>query len=306
MSEQLELFSDEPFSLRLTIRDALRIFWDNYWGFLPSAKTTTAHRTRIENFFNKYYLDTISKADVERFRRYLKDMGYSESSINRHHMLLSRLFSKFEEYRDGGFVNGEDFKRIRLPTKNPAALVPKVNERRYARKVVISKEEITKLVSYSDENLAEIIKALYWTRLRPSDLRRVTAEHVDFKAMVITGIQNKTITTKNPSGVPYRVAMTFEMAAMVQRRIEAHKPGSPLFPLKAIRFRFDRVREMAGMPWVQMRDLRRSAATYLLDNGIDPRTVADGLGHTTLRMLPTYTPRTDRHLVEASEKLAEV
>lgn len=305
-AEQLELFYDQPFSVRLRMSEAIRIFRANYWDHLPSAKTTTAHFSRIERFFKDHFMDTVSKADIERFRRHLKEMGYSDATINKSHMIISRLYRKFEEYKEGRYLNGEDFSKINLPTRNPASLVPKVNERKFARKVVVTKAQITKLISYSDESLAETIKALYWTRLRPSDLSRITRSNVDFKNMVITGIQNKTITTKNPSGVPYRVAMSDEIAALVMRRIESFKPGAKLFPFKAVRFRWKRVRELAEMPWLQLRDLRRSAASHLLDVGIDPQTVADGLGHTTLRMLPNYTPRTDKHLLEASEKLSGV
>lgn len=52
-----------------------------------------------------------------------------------------------------------------------------------------------------------------------------------------------------------------------------------------------------------MRDLRRTAATFLLDNGEDPLTVAQGLGHADLSMLPTYTPRTLQHQKKSLELL---
>lgn len=306
MSEQLELFADEPFSLRIRVDEAVRIFTVNYWCHLPSHAATKAHFRRILAFFHGHFLDTISKADVERFRRHLKEMGYSEPTINKSHMILSRIFRKFEEYREGGFLNGADFRRLILPEKNPAAQVPKVSEKRYARKTVITKDDIRKLISYSDENLAEIIKTLYWTMLRPSDLKRLTTANVDAKNMVLVGIQNKTITSRNPSGVPFRVAMTLEVAEIIKRRGGTVKPGTPLFHFGAVRFRWQRVRVLAGMPWVQLRDLRRSAATFLLDNGTDAQTVAEGLGHTTLRMLPSYTPRSEKHLKEAVLKLSEI
>jgi integrase len=304
--QQLELFAEGPFTLRLTIQDAVRIFWDNYWQFVACAKTTEIHLTRIRTFFRGQYLDTISKADVERFRRHLKEMGYAEPTINKAHMILSRIFRKMEEYKEGRSVNGVDFSKITLPAKNPASLVPKVKEAQFSRKVVLSKDDITKLISYSDENLAETIKALYWTRLRPSDLKRITDGNIDFKNMAITGIQHKTISNSNPSGVPYRVAMNVDLAALIQRRMQAHKPGTPLFPWRTISFRWKRVRDLAGMPHVQLRDLRRSAATFLIDSGVDLETVREGLGHTSLRCLPTYTPRTQKHLADATEKLVEV
>jgi hypothetical protein len=229
-SEQLELFSDGPFTLRLTIDDAIRIFLDNYWQHLPSAKTTQAHFRRIRDFFKGYYLDSISKADVERFRRHLKEMGYSEPTINKAHMILSRLYRKMEEYKEGRFVAGTDFSRVTLPKKNPAALVPRVNERRFARQFYITKEQKKLLCSLTpDDDLSEIVDGLYWSQLRPSDFFTFTDANVDLKAGVLRGIQHKTITSRNPSGVPYKIAIPESKLPIIKRRLEATKPGTPLF-----------------------------------------------------------------------------
>ena len=47
--------------------------------------------------------------------------------------------------------------------------------------------------------------------------------------------------------------------------------------------RFERLRERAGLPWLRLHDLRHGCVTYLLAHGIDPRTVMEILGHTTIR-----------------------
>lgn len=311
MSNQLELFTDEPFSLRLTIKDALRIFWDNYWSHLASAKSTAAHFERIKMFFSKYYLDTISKADIERFRRYLKEMGYADATINKSQMILSRMFHKFEEYRDGGFVGGEDFKRIQLPMKNPASLVPKVNERQFARKFQIT-PEIKKILCScsSDEDFYEIIDGLWWTQLRPSDFFKFTNENVDVNNRVIEGIQSKTITTRNPSGVRYRIAIPDEKLPIILRRMSETKPGTALFRRKNFQKRWQKTRALAAkidpnIAKAQARDIRGGAASHLLQEGFDPETVRKTLGHTTLRMLPNYDKRPEENVIRATSVLAK-
>jgi integrase len=65
------------------------------------------------------------------------------------------------------------------------------------------------------------------------------------------------------------------------------------------------VRALAGLPCIQLRDLRPSSATLLLDNHVDAETVAESLGHTTLRMLPTYTPRSLAHQIAAQKVLED-
>jgi len=301
--EQLELFTDEAFILRVPFPEAIRIFQENYWNHLPSAKVTKAHFRRLALFFKGYFLDSISKADIERYRRWMKEMGYAEATTNKAHMILSRIYRKFEEYKEGKTVNGVDFSRIKLPFKNPAAMVPKVSERRFARTVFITKEQKKILCSYADEDLSEIIDGLYWTELRPSDFFRITDKSIDLSIRVIFGIQNKTITTKNPSGVPFKVYIPNDKMEIIRRRIENTKPGTPLFRRKNIQKRWAWVRLLAKMPFIQMRDIRGSAASHLLDQGIDPETVRKTLGHTTLRMLPLYDKRPESRMMEATQIL---
>jgi integrase len=306
IAEQLELFAEGPFTLRVTIEDAVRIFWDNYWSHLPFGSKSHAHRERILQFFKGSYLDSISKADVERFRRRMKENGYTDSTINKSHMMLARIFTKFQEYKEGRFVNGVDFSKIVLPEKSPAAQVPRVNEKKRGRKEAPKPEEMRRLISYADEDLKDILNGLYWTLLRPSDFFRITDRNVNLSRMMLEGTQHKTITTRNPTGNPYRIPITIDLAIVLKRRMETTKPGTALFRRKNIPKRFNRARGLADLNWVQLgRDIRRAGAIQLLDKGIDPYTVAELLGHSSLDMLPRYTPRTDKHLKEAAEKLVE-
>lgn len=238
--------------------------------------------------------------------QHLKDMGYSEPSINKHHMILSRIFRKFEEYREGGFVGGQDFKRIRLPLKNPAALVRKVDERQFARRVFISPDQKKILCSYADEDLCEIIRGLYWTQLRPSDFFAITNANLDLQQRVIFGVQHKTITSNKPGGVPYKVPIPEQCMDAIIRRVRDTKPGTPIFRKTNMQKRWQVVRKLAGMPWLQIRDLRGSAASHLLNEGVNPKTVADSLGHTSLRLIGNYDKTAEERLKRAKEILVRV
>lgn len=305
MEQQLELFHDTPFSLRLTIEDALRIFVDNYWRNVRCYETTKANIRRIQSFFKNFYLDTISKADVERYRRFHKDMGLKDSTINRDHMLLSRMFRKFEEYKEGGSVNGVDFSRICLPRKNPAALVPRVKEQQFARRILITKEQKKILCSYADEDLCEIIDVLYWSQLRPCDLFAITDKNVDLQRSMISGVQKKLIYSSNPSGHPYKVPIPETKMAMFRRRITETKPGTFIFRKTNLRARWEHVRKLAGLPEAQLRDFRGAGTSFLLDNGYDVETVRKKGGWTTGAMIPRYDKRGDEALISATVKLAE-
>ncbi|MCK9929025.1 tyrosine-type recombinase/integrase [Frankia sp. Mgl5] len=48
--------------------------------------------------------------------------------------------------------------------------------------------------------------------------------------------------------------------------------------------RVEQLRDRAGLPWLQLYDLRHACATFLLAAGVEPRTMLEILGHTTSRM----------------------
>jgi len=58
--------------------------------------------------------------------------------------------------------------------------------------------------------------------------------------------------------------------------------GTPVEPRNVNR-RFEQLRERAGLSWLRLHDLRHGCATFLLAHGVDPRTVMEILGHTTIR-----------------------
>ncbi len=308
---QLELFGQGPFSVRLSFVDALGLFWEAYFQHLPSANACRPHRKRLSEYFRDFRLDSVGKAEVQGFRRWMRAKGYSEATTNKGHMIITRLYNWFSEGKENAVRIGDlDLSIVTLPAKNPGSQVPKVDEKQFARKVVASKERVYLLAGYArqmgDFDLAEIIEGLYMSRLRQSDFYTLTEKNVDTDHGLLQGVQKKTITQKNPSGVPFLVVMPPALQEIVKRRLVNGKPGGVLFPKSNLQKRFTAIKRAAGLGYVTLQDLRRSAATHQLDHGIDPLTVSKGLGHTTQRMLPTYTPRTLKHQRDASEILVKV
>lgn len=304
---QLELFYDSPFSVRLRFEAALDLLYELHWKHLPSASKTRAHFKRLKIFFKDRYIDEISKIDVEDFRRWLEAMGLKENTINKAHTIIIVLFNKIYEWKEIGTVKGIDFKKIPTPLRNPGSQVPKVNEMQFARNVGWAKKLVYGLIKVAielgDLDFAEIIEMLYLTKLRPGDFFNMTEKNMDLARMILSGIQNKSITTKNPSGLPYLVALTPHMVNILKRRVEMTPPGKPIFRKTNLQKRWKLIRINADAMHVQLWDLRHAAATLELDNGVDSKTVSEGLGHTTERMLPVYARRNLAHRRRAQEIL---
>lgn len=301
-ADQLELFFNEPFSMRFKIEDAMPDFWEHYWKFLPNAATTKAHKKRILFFFRGRFIDDISKADIEDFRRSLLGEGLNPQTVNKAQMLLSRMFTKLAEWKEGKMAHGVDYTKLHLPSKNPCALVPRPRPK--GRKVTATPREFERLRYLATDDMADILNMVYYTRLRPCDIKILTSNEVDLKRMKIEMVQHKTITTRKPEGIQIVMPINQKIADILLPRLAKTEAGKPLFPWQNMQKRWQKLRKEAGCEHLQLgRDFRRTAATALLDNGVDPYTVAEGLGHTSLEMLPTYTPRTLTHQQKSLEIL---
>lgn len=319
MTDQLELSLGGSFAVRLLLTDALQIFWDTDWSHTSRASNTRKCFERISEFFKVAgirYVDEVTKASVEDMRRTLGNAGLKANTVNTHHMILTRFFNALNEWQEARWHHGIDFANVQLPRKNPAAQVPKVDERQFARKVAWPKRLVRRIIetakAMDDIDMAEIIEVLYGTRLRPGDVFLMTDRNVDLVRLILSGIQHKTITRRLPSGIPYLIAIPKRCLPIFRRRVQTNASGDPLFRepqtkirtwMNSIRKRFHIISTAAKAGQVQLRDFRPSSATLLLDNGIDPETVKDLLGHTTLRMLPSYAPRTLLHQRRAHETL---
>ena len=65
--------------------------------------------------------------------------------------------------------------------------------------------------------------------------------------------------------------------------------GTPIEPSNLTKD-FKRLLKKAGLPDIRFHDLRHTAATFLLAQGVDPRTIMETLGHSQISLtLNTYS-----------------
>jgi integrase len=79
--------------------------------------------------------------------------------------------------------------------------------------------------------------------------------------------------------------------------------GTPVEPRNLSR-RWHVLRERVGLPWARLHDLRHAFATFLLSEGIEPRTVMELMGHSTLRLtMELYGHAVPERMHEAAKKI---
>lgn len=133
------------------------------------------------------------------------------------------------------------------------------------------------------------------TGLRQGDIMSLTRFSVSFEKRLITLIQGK---TKRK----VEVACSNSVMEILERR----KNQTPMFASPktgkagSVRHTMQRTCDKLGIPRISIRDLRRTFATRGVENGFDVTTIADALGHQSLRMALRYVKS-----VENKRKLAD-
>jgi integrase len=83
--------------------------------------------------------------------------------------------------------------------------------------------------------------------------------------------------------------------------------GRPIRAAQMVELPFHRVLERAGLPRIRFHDLRHTAATLMLEQGVNPKAVSEMLGHSdvtiTLGIYGHVTPRMHQKAVEVFDEL---
>jgi integrase len=273
---------------RLAFREAISLFHE-LEGRFKGPNYKYQYKPLIE-FFRDRYLDEITKLDVENFRRWVVSEGNKESTANRLHSVLTRMMNFFLECKGMGKVGRYDFTTLALPLVNPGELVGKIDERPFARNLVLTPMEIYKWCDYAHPRIRVITIVALLTLLRRKNIEVLGKEQFNKALEQIHVTQSKT-------GVP----LTIPAQQTVQVIIDDTSYKCQI-DFTNYRRLIERARRDTGIHF-WLTDLRRTGATNMLMDGVDIRTIQRYLGHTTLVMTERYLQPPVKHMVEASKKI---
>jgi len=196
---------------------------------------------------------------------------------------------------------------------NPVAIIrkPKTPQGRLR---FLTDAEIKRLLQESKKghrpNLYHFIVLQLHTGMRPSEGAGLTWAQVDFDGRIIDLQQTKT----DPRRVPLTVSALAILSELVPDKGYKCKdfiflPRNPKMtyrrrPNQYFRESFEAAVKRAKIEDFHMHDLRHTAASYMIMNGIDLRTVADILGHKTISMTMRYTHLLDDYKLKAVDRIA--
>lgn len=176
------------------------------------------------------------------------------------------------------------WKHHSMGTSDPAAgvTVPSVNN---ARDVYITRAEVVKLArACQDKPTRATIMIAFYSGMRLGEIMR--AEVVG-TAFVLRDTKN---------GSPRIVPIHPKLYAFLGHKYPSRFKQN---------YQFNKAREAAGMPWLHFHDLRHSAATAMIESGVEVYTVGAVLGHKSQASTKRYAHHSTARLDSAIRRIGK-
>lgn len=249
------------------------------------------YRNWIKPHLGAFPVRDITQDTLEQLQSAMLERKRSPLTI---HHTLSLFRAVWNWGRKRGLLHGD----------NPYAIMDKIKAEG-KRERFFSQEEVTAVLDWLKERDSaawRLTLTAAHTGARLGELAQLTWERVDFTARQINFIHTKT-------GKPRSVPMTSTLYAMLasltrglpETPVLTQRDGAPWYTIKdgVLRtdtpFHFRQALKDLGLnegysqhSKLTFHCLRHMAATLLLRSGVDPRTVQELLGWSTLRMLERY------------------
>jgi len=218
--------------------------------------------------------------------------GKSGSTVRKELYLISNLFNAAA--KSWGY-----------PVENPVRQMDWIPAQAKPRKSFLEVDQINKLLAECSRSRNKLL--LPWTLimlqtgLRPSEAAGLKGRNIDVKGRAVVLFEYETKTDEER-----RIPLTDTAFREIAKLMIGKKADDYLFfpdnkiteyqkkgPVRRFRDAYDNARKRAGLEWVTRHDLRRTAGSHMIMRGVDIRTIAAILGHSTLQQSMTYTRLND-------------
>lgn len=199
--------------------------------------------------------------------------GLQPASVNRVIALLRRVGNLAEKW---GWTDLPIGRRVQMLAE------------RSERHVYLSPAELQRLAAHADARTADLIRFAALSGLRLGELLGLRPGMIRDGTVLIDA--------RSKSGRPRAVPLPPEALRIAQERLSADGWG---VGRDALRTRFLRAREAAGLAHVRWHDLRHTYASWLVQAGQPLTAVRDLLGHSTLAVTTRYAHLAPAHLRQA-------
>jgi len=195
----------------------------------------------------------------------------AKAYVNREVACLRRMLNKAVDW---GLLEENHIRRIKL-----------FDEREFVRKRYLRPEEMVRLVSACSERLRPIVFFALYTGRRLGEIVGMRWQEVDLQNGYVYFPRTKKMEPDQVALAPRVIRMLEEMESRrTGEHVFSRRDGSPIkrFSLQS---RFKTALKRAGIEDFRFHDLRHTAISYMVMNGIDLKTIGELVGHTTAEMV---------------------
>jgi integrase len=231
------------------------------------------------------------RASLSRFGRPVKP-----STINRELAILRAMFNVAQRgvlVRKGG-----------APAQNPVASRLAFTKEHNERDVVLSPEELDRLLAVAPKWLQPIIMVAYDSGMRRGEIAQLRWSQIDMKAHVVKFASSDTKTDEKRL-VPLTERLT-QLLSATPRHVSGYvfvtRNGRPYNPSK-ISAAFKKACGKTGLTGVTYHDLRHSFCTNMRRAGVDTPTTMAISGHCSIGVFKRYNTIAPQDLQKATRQL---
>lgn len=251
-------------------------------------KKSKEHLVKLGKIFGDKKLSEITAEDIDIYKS-ARVKQVSQATANRELEVLSNLFTIAERWK-------------KFFGKNPVSQAGLFKLNNQVERILNSAEE-EKLLFCSASHLKTTIITALNTGMRKGEILGLTWEYVDFANNLI--IVDHTLSKSKKTKI---IPMNSKVRKLLLE--QKLKSGSSNYvftfegkPIRDIRRAFEKACKRAGIHGLRFHDLRHTAATRMIEAGVNIVGVSKILGHSDIRTTMRYA-HPDETLKDAVEKLA--
>ncbi|RKE47370.1 MULTISPECIES: site-specific integrase [unclassified Sphingomonas] len=237
----------------------------------------------------KVRLTDIDSRSVAHWLAAKRNEGLAPATVLKIKMIFSRSFELGARWG----ISGCDKNPIRAVQSKP------VNN---ARQRYVTADEAAKLIAAAEASrnrqLAAIVSLLLLTGMRVSELLSAKWANVDLDRRTLFVPTSKTGRSRF---VPLAQAAVDVIDNLPRGEFLFPNPRDPAKHLTTIKHGWQTARDVAGLPGLRIHDLRHSAASFMVNSGVDLFAVGKVLGHANVASTARYSHLANDTLLAAVE-----
>jgi len=242
----------------------------------------------LTEFFRGKYLSEITPEAIERYRMKRKADEREPATINRELACLKTLFNKAIEWEKA--------------ERNPAAKIKKYREPNSTERI-LTPDEMRRLIDAAGPELRPVLLIALNTGMRRGEILGLRWKAVDF-------VKGFILIEDSKSGKARKVPMNGPVFHLLRGMSQEGEfvfsgPGAQGHVMD-IKTAFGGACRRAGIKGLRFHDLRHTAASRMIEAGVDLVTVSRILGHASIQMTMRYVHPTEQNMKAAVGKLGEI